>query len=79
MILPEFHYSEQYQVSLPVDEKYRRNLLLRIRNPPKDKSVEEEDWFLGNDFIFVVDNLSILLILIISELIFMKRVYVLLM
>lgn len=41
MIQPNFHYSEQYQVSLPADEKYRRNLILKIQNPPKDKSQEE--------------------------------------
>jgi hypothetical protein len=40
MIQAHFHYSEQYQICLPQDEKYRRNLLLKIDNPPKDKSQE---------------------------------------
>jgi hypothetical protein len=39
MIRPNFHFSEQYQICLPTDEKYRRNLILRIENPPKDKSL----------------------------------------
>jgi hypothetical protein len=43
MIKPHFHFSQQYQICLPTDEKYRRNLLLKIDNPPKDKSQEEED------------------------------------
>lgn len=43
---PLLKYTEQLQVYLPMDERHRYNLLLKIKHPPKIKieNEEMEDW-----------------------------------
>jgi len=36
-----FIYNAQYNIYMPLDERYRMNLLLKIDNPPEDKDDED--------------------------------------
>jgi hypothetical protein len=41
IINPTFIYNAQKNIYMPMDERYRVNLLLKIDNPPEDKDEEE--------------------------------------
>lgn len=41
LINPLFIYNAQYNIYMPLDERNRLNLLLKIDNPPENKDEEE--------------------------------------
>jgi hypothetical protein len=41
-IHPSFIYNVQYNIYMPLDERYRMNLILKIDNPPESKDEEDE-------------------------------------
>lgn len=41
IINPTFTFNAQQNIFMPLDERYRINLLLKIDNPPEDKDEEE--------------------------------------